>query len=228
MGGGRGGGDHYLWHPLQPPRYCTLLILTNTPNPPTHLVPPSTPQYPNEMELRQLYAENNLWKEFKERVIAMTLAEVGTTKRSKEKKKNERELNIVEKVRNAKYGDHPLTCDVVLPFRKPVDLLPMSTGTDLSSPEFGLAPREQLYDFVEKDLTPRSKVKQVDPKLAKTFGYVSPTTSPRDEKGKGKKKMTGREIKIRNDGKRSSIFSSHRRDLVGERARGKLKKGHTM
>jgi len=186
-------------------------------------------EYPSEMELRQLYNENKLWKELKDRVVKMTLAQAAT-KRLKERNKAEKELNIVEKVRHAKYGDHPLTCDVVLPFRKPVDLLPMSTGTDISSPEFGLAPREGLYDFVEKDLTPRSKVKHVDPKLASTFGYVSPTTSPRTENGKGQrskggkgKKTERREIRISGDA-RKKLFNSKRKDLLGSSKR----KGSTM
>jgi len=180
-------------------------------------------EYPSEMELRQLYSESKLWKEFKDRVVQMTLAQAGT-KRVKEKNKAERELNIVERVRHAKYGDHPLSCDVVLPFRKPVDLLPMSTGTDISAPEFGLSPREGLYDYVEKDLTPRCKVKHVDPNLANTFGYVSPKSKKSEGKAppnspKGGKKRN-REIKIiAGGGSSMDLFSSgKRRDLIGKKS----------
>ena len=94
------------------------------------------------------------------------------------------EADVIEKIRQAKYGNHPLACDITLPFRKPVDLLPMSAGSDMSAPEFGLAPEEQLYSHVETHLTPRSctkKYKNTGEGGGNTFGYVSLVTSPRKD-----------------------------------------------
>lgn len=89
-----------------------------------------------------LYAEDKLWKEFKENVVLNAKLE-SNTKRA-QKMREQDEDDIIAKIREAKYGDHPLNCDLKLPFRKPVDLLPMSVNTDIRAPEFGLAPTQLL------------------------------------------------------------------------------------
>ncbi|GMI17781.1 hypothetical protein TrLO_g3279 [Triparma laevis f. longispina] len=139
--------------------------------------------YPSEVELRRLYYDDKLWKEFKANVVDFVKSESKTKRAHKPPPKDE-EADVIEKIRQAKYGNHPLACDITLPFRKPVDLLPMSAGSDMSAPEFGLAPEEQLYSHVETHLTPRSctkKYKNTGEGGGNTFGYVSPVTSPRKD-----------------------------------------------
>ncbi len=139
-------------------------------------------EYPTEKELRSLFIEDKLWKEFKENVVLQAKSE-SQTKRAHVLRKIEGEDSIIEKIREAKYGSHPLHSDLKLPFRKPVDLLPMSIDTDLRAPEFGLAPTDFLYNHVDRHLIPTTMVRKVDPDKAGTFGYVSPVNSPRKDDG---------------------------------------------
>ena len=130
-------------------------------------------EYPTEKELVLLYSEDKLWKEFKENVVLQAKAE-SSTKRGQWLRQVGQEEDIIAKIREAKYGDHPLSCDLKLPFRKPVDLLPMSQNTDIRAPEFNLAPSSLIYGQVAKHLIPKTLVKKVYVDDAKTFGYVSP------------------------------------------------------
>ena len=137
--------------------------------------------------------------------------------------KRDQEDTLISRIREAKYGDHPLKCDVVLPFRKPVDLLPMSNGVDINAPEFGLAPDEELYDHVEMHLTPRTKVAKVHEGSTNKFGYVSPVNSPRtpgSERGPDsprsksilkKEKKRERAITLRVKEEEGSTFDTMRR-----------------
>ncbi|GMI02425.1 hypothetical protein TrVE_jg2890 [Triparma verrucosa] len=145
--------------------------------------------YPSEVELRRLYYDDKLWKEFKANVVDFVKSESKTKRAHKPPPKDE-EADVIEKIRQAKYGNHPLACDITLPFRKPVDLLPMSDGCDISAPEFGLAPEEQLYGHVESHLTPRScSATKKFTEGTNTFGYVSPVNSPRKDDGKVRSTM---------------------------------------
>lgn len=106
--------------------------------------------------------------------------------------KRDQEDSLISRIRESKYGDHPLRCDVVLPFRKPVDLLPMSNGVDIHAPEFGLAPDEELYDhLMDVHLTPRTKVAKVQEGSTKSFGHFSPVNSPRSPRTPGNERGDG-------------------------------------
>jgi len=74
-----------------------------------------------------------------------------------------------------RYGAHPLKCDLLLPFRKPVDLLPLSVNTSVKSPEFYQFPDREIYNHVEMHLTPRALVKKTD---TKRMTALAKTTSP--------------------------------------------------
>ena len=134
-------------------------------------------EYPTENELKQLFKESILWKQYKSKVIKMTKDAI-TNKRSQgmeEQKKKQKSDEIVSKVRDAKYGAHPLKCDLKLPFRKPVDLLPLSVNTNIKSPEFYNYPDRALYDHVETDLTPRALTKKHDIRYDSLLAVGSPT-----------------------------------------------------
>ena len=95
-----------------------------------------------------------------------------------EQKKKLKSDEIVHKVRTAKYGTHPLKCDLELPFRKPVDLLPLSISTNIKSPEFYNYPDEAVYNHVEMDLTPRALTKKNDKNKSEELATSSPTHGP--------------------------------------------------
>ena len=91
-----------------------------------------------------------------------------------QQKKNLKSDEIVNRVRDAKYGAQFLKCDLVLPFRKPVDLLPLSVNTNIKSPEFYNYPDQAVYNHVEMDLTPRALTKKHDQKKSELLA-ASPT-----------------------------------------------------
>ena len=109
--------------------------------------------YPTSEELRTLYREKNLWSKFKASVVSRTVQGNAKARVKNMKSKETLTETATRKVRTMKetssLASNPLRSDMQFPFRKPVDLLPMTHGSSIYNPQFGLAPREGIYRYVD-------------------------------------------------------------------------------